>query len=84
MRGGGLSAALARVLRFDAASSRALIFTGATRNSLVVLPLALAVSEIAAAAVVTQTLVEVLAMVLYVRLLPRLTGGGTPRHADPR
>ena len=54
---------------------RAIVFTGATRNSLVVLPLALALPDdlaVAAVVVVTQTLVEVLGMVAYVRVVPRL------------
>jgi ACR3 family arsenite transporter len=66
---------VARLFRLDAPASRAIVFTGATRNSLVVLPLALALPDqlsIAAVVVVTQTLVEVLGMVAYVRLVPRL------------
>src|SRR5262249_53064151 len=67
---------LARALRFEPAAGRALLFTGATRNSLVVLPLALALDEsayaLAPAVVVTQTLVEVLGMVVYVRAVPKL------------
>ncbi|ATG52901.1 arsenic resistance protein [Brachybacterium vulturis] len=63
----------ARLARLGAAESRALTFSGATRNSLVVLPLALAMpSPLIAAAVVTQTLVELLGMVVLVRMLPRL------------
>lgn len=52
---------------------RALIFTGATRNSLVVLPLALALPDayaLTAAIVVTQTLVELVGMLVYVRAIP--------------
>jgi ACR3 family arsenite efflux pump ArsB len=67
--------ALAQRLRFDSARARALVFSGATRNSLVVLPLALALSDayaLTAAVIVTQTLVEVLGMVVYVRWVPRL------------
>ena len=67
--------ALARRARFEPASARALVFTGATRNSLVVLPLALALDDayaLTAAVIVTQTLVEVLGMVVYVRVIPRL------------
>ncbi|AWZ08584.1 MULTISPECIES: bile acid:sodium symporter [unclassified Streptomyces] len=66
---------VARLFRLDAPASRAVVFTGATRNSLVVLPLALALPDelaVAAVVVVTQTLVEVLGMVAYVRLVPRL------------
>lgn len=57
----------------DVAATRAVVFSGATRNSLVVLPLALALPghlALAALVVVTQTLVELLGMVLYVRFLP--------------
>lgn len=65
---------VARLLRQDVAGTRATIFSGATRNSLVVLPLALALPDtlaLAAAVVVTQTLVELVGMVVYVRLIPR-------------
>ncbi|MGZ9934919.1 arsenic resistance protein [Streptomyces sp. NC-S4] len=67
--------AVARLFRLDASAGRAVVFTGATRNSLVVLPLALSLPDtlaVAAVVVVTQTLVEVLGMVAYVRLVPRL------------
>ncbi|MFJ4774182.1 arsenic resistance protein [Streptomyces uncialis] len=71
--------AVARLFRLDTAASRAVVFSGATRNSLVVLPLALALPDalsVAAVVVVTQTLVEVLGMVAYVRLVPRLVPDG--------
>ncbi|MEU5852121.1 bile acid:sodium symporter [Saccharopolyspora shandongensis] len=67
--------AVARLFRLDVLDGRAIVFTGATRNSLVVLPLALALPDalaIAAVMVVTQTLVEVVGMVIYVRAVPRL------------
>jgi ACR3 family arsenite efflux pump ArsB len=67
--------AVARLFRLNTADSRAVVFTGATRNSLVVLPLALALPDnlaVAAVVVVTQTLVEVLGMVTYVRVIPSL------------
>lgn len=66
---------MARGARLDPASSRALTFSGVTRNSLVVLPLALALPPALALAplvVVTQTLVELVVMVALVRVLPRL------------
>jgi ACR3 family arsenite transporter len=66
---------VARLFRLEVPASRAIVFTGATRNSLVVLPLALALPDalaIAAVVVVTQTLVEVIGMVIYVRAVPRL------------
>lgn len=60
---------VARGLRFSAESGTAVVFSGATRNSLVVLPLALALpvgAELAAATVITQTLVELIGMVILV------------------
>jgi ACR3 family arsenite transporter len=66
----------ARVARLDIAATRAVMFSVTTRNSLVVLPLALALPAelgIAPLAVVTQTLVELVAMVVLVRVVPRLT-----------
>lgn len=66
---------VAALFRLDAGAGRAVVFTGATRNSLVVLPLALALPDALAAAgavVVTQTLVEVVGMLVMVRLVPRL------------
>lgn len=52
--------------------SRALVFTSVTRNSLVVLPLALALPAdyaLVPAVVVTQTLVELIGMVVLTRLV---------------
>ncbi|QAY74056.1 hypothetical protein ET445_12625 [Agromyces protaetiae] len=64
-----------RIARLDARSARAVVFSGATRNSLVVLPLALALPvgfELAPLAVVTQTLVELVGMIVLVKLVPAL------------
>ena len=66
---------VARLFALSTAPARAIVFSGATRNSLVVLPLALALPRtlaIAAVVVVTQTLVEVVGMLIYVRMIPRL------------
>ncbi|OPX15169.1 bile acid:sodium symporter [Gordonia sp. i37] len=66
---------IARWARLDVPAGRAVMFSGVTRNSLVVLPLALALPagfEAAAVVVVTQTLVEVVGMVACVRVVPRL------------
>ena len=74
----GVGLVAARLGRLDVPASRALIFSGATRNSLVVLPLALALPatlQLASLAVVTQTLVELVGMVILVRLVPRLVPG---------
>ncbi|MFV0434779.1 MAG: arsenic resistance protein [Leucobacter sp.] len=70
-----LGIAASRIARLDAPAGRAITFSGVTRNSLVVLPLALALPhgyELAPLVVVTQTLVELVIMVICVRLLPRL------------
>jgi ACR3 family arsenite efflux pump ArsB len=51
------------------------VFSAATRNSLVVLPLALALPAqfaLTPLVVVTQTLVELVAMVVLVAVVPRL------------
>lgn len=67
--------AVGRAAGQDAGARLALAFSGTTRNSLVVLPLALALPGALALApivVVTQMLVELLVMVAYTRLLPRL------------
>lgn len=81
---------VARLARLDVPGARAVVFSGVTRNSLVVLPLALAVSPVAALVVVTQTVVELAAMVLCVRLVPRLLpprdaprDGGAQRPSEP-
>ncbi|WP_298752104.1 arsenic resistance protein [uncultured Serinicoccus sp.] len=71
-----LGMAVSRAARLDVPSTRAVVFSTATRNSLVVLPLALALPASLAVVplvVVTQTLVELVAMVVLVRLVPALT-----------
>ncbi|POH66530.1 arsenic resistance protein [Cryobacterium zongtaii] len=80
----GVGLVAARLGGLDVPASRALIFSGATRNSLVVLPLALALPAslaLAPLAVVTQTLVELVGMVILVGLVPRLVPG-SPSGAD--
>ncbi len=74
-----------RVARLDAPGRRAIVFSGVTRNSLVVLPLVLALPaayDLAPVVVVTQTIVELILMVVLVRLVPRLVparaGAGHP------
>lgn len=66
----------ARVFGLPTGAARAVTFSAATRNSLVVLPLALALPEpirgLAAAAVITQTLVELVSELVYVRVVPRV------------
>ena len=64
----------ARMFALPASTARAVTFSASTRNSLVVLPLALALPEdvrgLAATAVILQTLVELVAELVYVRLVP--------------
>ncbi|GGO03275.1 arsenic resistance protein [Saccharibacillus kuerlensis] len=71
-----LSRLIGRLLRLDAGSGRALIFSAFTRNSLVVLPLALALPREAAAAaaavIVAQTIMELIGELIYVRAVPGL------------
>lgn len=63
-----------RLFALPAATARAVTFSTSTRNSLVVLPLALALPEdvrgLAATAVILQTLIELVAELIYVRLIP--------------
>lgn len=64
-----------RAARLDVPGTRAVVFSAATRNSLVVLPLVLALPaafDLAPLVVVTQTLIELIVMVVFVRLIPRL------------
>lgn len=70
-----LGSVLSRAARLDVPGRRAATFSGVTRNSLVVLPLALALPEqfaLAPLVVVTQTLVELLVMVVMIAVFPRL------------
>ncbi len=52
-----------------------MLFSAGTRNSLVVLPLALALPEgwiLATAVIVTQTMVELVGELFYIRFVPRM------------
>ncbi|BAV66703.1 arsenic resistance protein [Sphingobium cloacae] len=65
----------ARAAKLDAEAGRALAFSAATRNSLVVLPLALAVPgavPLLPAIIVAQTLVELIAELVFIRTVSRL------------
>ncbi|PTQ80621.1 MULTISPECIES: arsenic resistance protein [Nitrosomonas] len=66
---------ISRFFHLDAPAGRAIAFSSGTRNSLVVLPLALAVPgaiPVLPAIIVTQTLVELVSQLIYVRLIPKL------------
>ncbi len=62
--------------KLPASTARSVAFSSSTRNSLVVLPLALALPEeirgLAAAAVITQTLIELVSELIYIRAIPAL------------
>jgi ACR3 family arsenite transporter len=69
---------VARLAGLDAPAGRAVAFSAGTRNSLVVLPLAFAVPgamPLLPAVIVLQTLVELVASLFYMRLMPRLGTG---------
>ena len=71
-----ISRSIAKLFDLYIQSGRALIFSGATRNSLVVLPLALAlpdgVSTLVSSIIVAQTIVELIGSLIYIRLIPNL------------
>ena len=66
----------ARLFALPATTARAVTFSASTRNSLVVLPLALALPEdvrgLAATVVILQTLIELVGELIYIRLIPAL------------
>ena len=67
--------AVSRLARLTPEAGRAVAFSAGTRNSLVVLPLALVVPgaiPLVPAIIVTQTLIELLAELVYIRGIPRL------------
>lgn len=66
---------VARVFFLPSAQGRAVAFSTATRNSLVILPLALAVPgavPIIPGVIVAQTLVELMSELVYIRVIPLL------------
>lgn len=67
---------VASFLGLDASSARAVSFSASYRNSLVILPLAFAVPggvPLLPAVILTQTIVELCFLPLYVHLIPRLS-----------
>lgn len=66
---------VARLTGLQDNEARSVAFSAATRNSLVVLPLALAVPDavpVLPAIIVAQTLVELVSELIYIRVIPRL------------
>lgn len=73
---------VACLFKLEAASGRAMAFSAGTRNSLVVLPLALAVPgaiPVLPAIIITQTMVELVSELVYIRLIPKLKTKGDAR-----
>lgn len=67
--------AAGKIAKLDIPAQRALVFSGSTGDSLVDLPLALslpAALNLVPMAVVTQTLVELVGMIVFIHLIPRL------------
>lgn len=67
----------AKLFKVDVQSSRAISFSTSTRNSLVVLPLALALpapeNQLVAIVIVTQTIVEIFFELIYINVIPIIT-----------
>lgn len=64
----------ARLLSLPKSQQRSVAFSAATRNSLLVLPVAVAIPEagaLVAAVIVMQTLVELISEIFYIRWIPR-------------
>lgn len=77
----------AQAFRLDTRAGRSLIFSAGIRNSLVVLPLALALPDawaLASAVIVTQTLVELVGALVYIRLVPSLVLPDASRRSTSR
>lgn len=65
---------VAKAFRAETGAARAVAFSAATRNSLVVLPLAFAVPggiPLLPAVIVTQTMIELISELIYIRVIPR-------------
>lgn len=75
---------ISRIFRLDPGAGRALIFSAGTRNSLVVLPFALALPEplngLVSAVIVTQTIVELIGELIYIRFVPNVLMRGTDKE----
>ncbi len=78
-----VSTAVGKLFHLETAPLRAVTFSGVTRNSLVVLPLALALPpelSLASAVVVSQTLVELVGMLVLIQLVPRYVSAKSGRR----
>lgn len=73
---------VSRAFRLGAPAGRAVAFSAATRNSLVVLPLALAVPgavPVLPAIIVTQTMIELVSELVYMRWIAKFGGASDAR-----
>ncbi|SCT23609.1 arsenic resistance protein [Staphylococcus caeli] len=65
-----------KLFRLDIQLIRTIAFSSSTRNALVVLPLALALPDnwvtIATTVIITQTLIELMGEIIYIKLIPKL------------
>ena len=64
-----------RLFQLDGPARRSVAFSAATRNSLVVLPLAFVVPDgvpVLPALIITQTLVELISELVYVRVIRKM------------
>lgn len=64
----------AKIFKLEVHAARAVAFSAATRNSLVILPLALAVPHavpLLSAIIITQTLIELISELVYVRFIAK-------------
>lgn len=77
---------VSRIFRLEVGAGRALIFSAGTRNSLAVLPFALALPDplkgLVAAVIVTQTIVELIGELIYIRFVPNVLMKGTDANLD--
>lgn len=74
---------VARAMRLEPTSARAVSFSAAYRNSLVILPFAFAVpggAPLIPAVILTQTITELFFLPLYLRLIPRLSPAPASGH----
>lgn len=67
---------IGRLFQLNVPANRALVFSSSTRNSLVILPLALAIpgyNSVIPVIIITQTLIELISQLVYIKIIPKLT-----------
>ncbi|WP_026804191.1 arsenic resistance protein [Aliarcobacter lanthieri] len=70
---------IGRLFRFEVKEKSAIAFSSATRNSLIILPLALAIPNalpLLPAVIVTQTFIELISSIIYIFIFKRLNKKG--------